>query len=90
MKIWALRKVELRMGSISIKCIAEGFTKHEASSFLFALYILVLYWAKKIMFVATMMLKRTMTYASLASPHCPNHPQHFCSAIGMVFKKKVR
>lgn len=35
MKIWALRKVELRMGSFSIKCMAEDFTKHEASSFFF-------------------------------------------------------
>jgi hypothetical protein len=52
MKIWALRKMELRMGSISMKCMAEGFPKHRAPSFFFfALYILVLYWAKKIMFV---------------------------------------
>jgi hypothetical protein len=61
MKRWALCK-ELRMGSILIKCMAEGFTKCEASLYFFALYILVLYWAEKIMFVDTMMLKRTITY----------------------------
>jgi hypothetical protein len=55
MKIWAFRKVELRMGSIWIKCMADkGFTKPKASSYFFALYILILYWVEKIMFVHAM------------------------------------